>query len=128
MTEKAKYTQKAPSLGNAKVRSLGFIALTVAFIAALVIVNFLPYSGVLTLIVFGAGAVAIHRLLNSTVFDITYSLYENKLVFIRKYGRMEWECEVFPFEEAKFYADKIEHRGKTYAFYPDDKLKEFLGI
>lgn len=128
MTEKAKYTQKAPSLGNAKVRSLGFIALTVAFIAALVIVNFLPYSGVLTLIVFGVGAIAIHRLLSSTVFDITYSLYENKLVFIRKYGRMEWECEVFPFDEAKFYVDKIEHRGKTYAFYPDDKLKEFLGI
>lgn len=128
MTEKAKYTQKAPEKGNVRMRSLAFGVLTVVFIALLTIANLLPYSGITTIVVFACGAVMMHRLLSSTVFDITYALYENKLTFVRKYGKLEWECEVFPFEEAKFYCDKIEHRGKSYAFSPDDKMKEFLGI
>lgn len=128
MTEKPVYTQKAPEKSNVRGRTALFFAVLIVFIALLVVVNMLPYSGILTLVLFAAVACFIHKLLNGTVFDITYALYEDKLVFIRKYGKMEWECEVFPFEEAKFYADKIEHRGKTYEFYPDDKLKEFLGV
>ncbi len=128
MNEKAKYTQKAPEKGNVRGRSLAFVLLTAGIVALLVVVNLLPYSGITTLIVFALGAIMMHRLLSSAVFDITYALYEDKLLFVRKYGKLEWECEVFPFDEARFYADKIEHRGKTYAFSPDDKLKEFLGI
>lgn len=128
MNEKAKYTQKAPDKSNVKTRTVLFVVIVIAFIAMLTMVNMLPYSGVLTLVVFAVGAYFIYKLLSSTVFDVTYALYEDKLVFVRRYGRMEWECEVFPFDEAKFYADKIEHRGKTYSFAPDDKLKEFLGV
>ncbi|MBR5535488.1 MAG: hypothetical protein IKU60_02435 [Clostridia bacterium] len=128
MTEKAEYKQKAPEKGNAKSRSLAFVLLTAVFIVLLVIANLLPYSGILTLVVFVLGAISIHRLLSNTVFDVTYALFDDKLIFIRRYGRIEWECEVFPFDEAKFYKDKIEHRGKTYEFYPDEKLMEFLGI
>ncbi len=128
MTEKARYKQKAPVKGNAAVSLTAFSLLTVAIIALLVVVNFLPYSGILTLVVFALGAYFIHRLLSRTVFDITYALFDDKLIFLRKYGRLEWECEVFPFDEAKFFPDRIEHRGKSYEFYPDERLKEFLGI
>ena len=128
MNEKAKYTQKAPQKGNAGLRSLAFVLLAVGIIALLVVANLLPYSGITTLVVFALGAVLIYRLLSNTVFDITYALFEDRLVFIRKYGKMEWECEVFPFDEAVFYRDRIEHTGKTYEFAPDDKLVEFLGI
>lgn len=128
MTEKARYKQKAPAEGNAKGSVTLFVLLALAFIVALTVVSFLPYSGILTLIVFAVGAYFMYHLMTYTVFDITYALFDDKLIFIRKYGRMEWECEVFPFEEAKFYPDRIEHRGKTYKFCPDEKLKEFLGI
>lgn len=128
MNEKAKYTQKAPVKSNAKSRTAIFVLLMVGIIALLVVANLLPYSGITTLAIFALGAVMIHKFLSDSVFDITYALFDDKLVFIRKYGRMEWECEVFPFGEAKFYRDKIEHRGKTYDFYPDDKLMEYLGV
>ncbi len=128
MTEKPVYTQKAPEKSGLRGRTALFFAVIVVFIALLVVVNMLPYSGILTLVLFAVVAWFMHKLLNGTVFDITYALYEDRLVFIRRYGRLEWECEVFPFEEAKFHAGKIEHRGKTYEFYPDDKLKEFLEI
>lgn len=128
MNEKPKYTQKAPERGNAKVSTVEFVILAFVIILLLTIVRFLPYSGILTLVVFAVGAVLIHKLLNKAVFDITYALFEDHLSFVRRYGMLEWECEVFPFDEAKFYKDKIEHRGKEYDFAPDDKLMEFLGI
>lgn len=128
MNEKAKYTQKAPQKGDAKRRSIVFVLLAACIIALLVVANLLPYSGITTLVIFAVGAILIHKLLSESVFDITYALFDDKLTFIRKYGRMEWECEVFPFDEAKFYRDRIEHRGKTYDFAPDDKLVEYLGI
>lgn len=128
MNEQVKYKQKAPRKGNAGMSVTAFALLAALLIALLVIVNFLSYSGILTLLVFALGAYLMHTLMNKTVFDITYALFDDKLVFLRKYGRIEWECEVFPFDEARFYSDKIEHRGKSYEFYPDDKMKELLGI
>ncbi len=128
MNEKAIYTQKAPVGGNAGGRLLMLCGIVVVVMVLLFVVNGLPYSGILTLAVFAVAAVLVHKLLNKTVFDITYALYEDKLVFLRKYGKMEWENEVFPFDEAKFYADKIEHRGKVYPFSPDAKLKQLLNI
>ncbi len=128
MNEKEIYTQKAPLKSNVKGRTVAFIGIVAFVIALLLVVNFLPYSGILTLVVFALGAFLLHKLMVETVFDITYALYEDKLTFIRKYGKMEWEMEVFPFAEALFYEDRIEHRGKTYEFHPDEKLKELLKV
>ncbi|MBQ7876478.1 MAG: hypothetical protein IJ316_04230 [Clostridia bacterium] len=128
MNEKAIYTQKAPQRGNAGGRVVMFFGIIVLVMVLLFVVNGLPYSGILTLAVFAVAAFLVHKLLNRTVFDITYALYDDKLVFLRKYGKIEMECEVFSFEEAKFYSDKIEHRGKVYSFSPDAKLKQLLNI
>lgn len=128
MNEKAIYTQQAPEKGNVKSRTFAFVGMMVILIALLVVVNMLPYSGILSIALFAAGAYFIHKLLSTAVFDITYALCSDKLVFLRKYGKLTWECEVFPFDEAKFYPDRIEHRGKTYNFSPDEKLRELLGI
>ncbi|MBQ8003358.1 MAG: hypothetical protein IJ297_07950 [Clostridia bacterium] len=128
MNEKAIYTQKAP-LKMGEGAKLGiFILITLALILVLMIANALPYSGILTIVVLALGAYAIYKYMCAAVFDITYTLYKDKLVFVRKYGKMEWECEVFPFDEAKFSEGSISHRGKSYKFYPDNKLKELLGV
>lgn len=128
MSEKAIYTQKAPQHGNVGGRTIMLFGIIVLVIVLLFAVNTLPYSGILTLAVFALAALMVHKLLNHTVFDVTYALYTDKLVFLRKYGKIEMECEVFPFDEAKFYPDKIEHRGKVYSFAPDTQLKQLLNI
>ncbi len=128
MTEKVIYKQKAPGKSNAGVRVLALGAIVLAVCVLLFVASNLPYSGISTIVVFALAAFSINKLLNETVFDITYALYENRLVFLRKYGRIEWENEVFLLDEAKFFEDRIEHRGKVYSFFPDDKLKELLGI
>lgn len=128
MNEKVIYTQKAPDKSNVWKTLLVYCAFVVFIVILRIIANAMPYSGILMLAVFALGAYGTYQILKETTFDITYTLYEDRLVFVRKYGRMSWENEVFPFDEAKFYPDKIEHRDKTYKFYPDDKLKELLGI
>lgn len=126
MEDKILYKQKAPKQGNTGVRVAAFCVIVAMVCVLLFIASNLPYSGISTIGIFALAAFSINKLLNKTVFDITYALYENRLVFLRKYGRIEWENEVFPFDEAKFFEDKIEHRGKVYSFAPDDKLKELL--
>lgn len=128
MGEKEIYRQKAPQKSNTGVRVIAFCVLVVLVCVLLFIASNLPYSGISTLVIFALAAFLTNKLLNHTVFDVTYVLFEDKLVFSRKYGRIEWENEVFPLEEAQFFSDKIEHRGKVYPFSPDGKLKELLGI
>lgn len=128
MNEKVIYTQKAPDKSNAWLTLVGYVAFVVLIIVLLLVVNFLSYKGILTLAVYALGAYGTYKILNKTTFDITYTLYEDRLVFMRKYGKMTWEGEVFPFNEAKFYPDRIEHRKKIYKFYPDETLRTHLGI
>lgn len=128
MNEKPVYTQKAPIKNSAVIRIAATLALVGAFALLLFVIGFLPYSGILTLAALFLFAVCTQRMLSGMVFDITYTLYEDRLVFVRRYGKIEGEGEVFPFDEAKFFADKIEHRGKTYDFSPDEKLKQLLNL
>ena len=128
MNEKAVYTQKAPDKSNAWMTLFKFCAFAVLIIVLLIVANMLNYSGILTIVVYAFGAWGTYQILKEATFEITYTLFSDRLVFVRKYGKMSWENEVFPFNEAKFYPDRIEHRGRVYKFYPDEKLKELLGI
>ena len=128
MDSKVRYTQPAPFKGNSKGTTIAFVFLALAVIILLIIANLLPYSGLLSLGVLALGAYGTYRLLSAMVFDITYALYDDRLLFVRRYGRLEYECEVFPLDEAEFSPGEIIHRGKTYKFYPDDTLCSLLGI
>ena len=92
----------------------------------LFLANYLPFSGIISLCVIFLFALSVHKLMNKTVFDITYVLYEDKLVFNRKYGKIEMEAETFPLDETEFTKTEIKHNGKTYPFYPDEKMAELL--
>lgn len=128
MNEKVIYSQKAPIKGNAATRVFLFTVLLVFFCLLLFIAGNVPYSGIVTLAVIFLFALCSYNLMKTTVFDITYVLCEDKLIFNRRYGKIEMETEVFPLHEAEFSENTIIYRGKTYAFYPDDKMKEHLGI
>lgn len=128
MNEKVIYSQKAPVKSNAAARVLLFTALLALFCLLLFAAANLPYSGIITLSVIFLFALCTYNLMKTTVFDITYVLCEDKLVFNRRYGKIEMETETFPLNETEFEENAIIYCGKTYAFYPDEKMKEHLGI
>lgn len=128
MNEKVIYSQKAPVKSNAAARVFLFAVLLVFFCLLLFVAANLPYSGIITLGVIFLFALCTYKLMKTTVFDITYVLCEDKLIFNRRYGKIEMETEVFPLNESEFKENAIIYCGKTYAFYPDDKMKEHLGI
>lgn len=124
--DKIIYSQKTEGKNNTLVRTLLFTGLVALAVVCLFVANFLPYSGIITIAVIFVFAILTNKLLSGFVFDITYVLHPDRLSFERKYGRLSWECEVFPLDEAEFFEDKIIHRGKSYSFSPDDKLKELI--
>lgn len=122
------YSQQAPAKGNA-AKTLVFLFIVLAATCILMFcANYLPYTGLITLAILFVAACAVYKILNNTTFDITYKLYGDRLVFVRKYGYLTWENEVFPTNEAKFFPDRIEYNKKTYAFYPDEKMKQLLNM
>ena len=92
------------------------------------IVTFLPFTGILRLLVIALFASLIYAMMKKSLFDITYVLYPDRLVFMRRFGYLVHENEVFPMNEAEFFDDHIEHLGKSYPFHPDEKLKDLLKL
>ena len=128
MNEKPIYTQKAPGKNRPGLRIALFVLCIAIVCVLLFVASNLPYSGISTLVIILLCSLAANAIMKKTMFDITYTLYEDKLVFMRKYGRLSWENETFYLNEAKFFEDKIMVGKSSYEFHPDDKLKELLGI
>lgn len=128
MTQEAIYSQKAPVKGNSASRVLLFTLLVAVFCVLLFIAGCVPYSGIVTMGVIFLFAVSTYNLMKTTVFDITYVLYQDKLVFNRRYGKISMETEIFPLKEAEFSKREIKYGKKTYPFYPDSKMCELLGL
>ncbi len=123
MPEKKIYSQKAPPEATVKETVIAAAGLTVLCAGLMLLLSHLPYAGItalLTLFLFAAG---IYGVLKKNVFEITYVLYKDRLVYLRRYGAIEKETEVFPIGEAEFYEDKIVYRKKTYPFHPDERMK-----
>lgn len=126
--DKVIFSQKAPKQGNAGIRVALFSVLLIIFCLLLFISSALPYSGITTLIIIAIFALSTNALMKNMVFDITYVLYEDRLVFKRRYGRIEMEMESFPLNEAVITRKTIEYDKKTYDFHPDEELCTHLGI
>ena len=126
--DKVIYSQKAPKTGNAGIRVLLFSVMLLVFCVLLFISSTLPYSGITTLAVIAVFALSTNALMKNLVFDITYVLYEDRLVFKRRYGRIEMEMETFPLSDAVITRKSIECDKKTYNFYPNEELCRHLGI
>lgn len=126
MNEKVIYTQTLKRKDNVLVRTGAFAFLIICLIVVLFIASRLPYSGIVTLLAIFLFSFLTLKLLNGLVFDITYVLYEDRLVFVRQYGRLKWENEVFYLNEDKFFEDKIIQGKTTYDFHPDEELRRLI--
>lgn len=126
--DKEIYTCRAPFEATRK-EAAASIALFILLCAVLmVLLGRAPFAGVWQLLILAAFALLIYSVMKRSLFDITYVLYEDRLEFKRRYGTITMENEVFPLAEARFEADRVIYRGKTYPFHPDERLKEKLGI
>ncbi len=123
MPEKKIYSQKAPPEATIKETVIAAAGLTVLCAVLMTVLSNLPYAGITTLLTLFLFAAGIYAVLKENVFEITYVLYEDRLVYLRRYGALEKETEVFPIGEAEFYKDKIVYRKKTYPFHPDERMK-----
>ena len=81
-----------------------------------------PYGWFLQIGVLVVSAVLINKILRQGTFIKTYVLYEERLCVLTKYGLIEKETESFPLSEAVFTKTSVKYDGKTYPFYPDEKL------
>lgn len=81
-----------------------------------------PYGWFLQISILLVSAVLINKILRQGTFIKTYVLYENRLSVLTKYGLIEKETASYPLAESGFTKTTIEYGGKTYPFYPDEKL------
>ena len=88
--------------------------------------NALPYGWFLQIGTLLLSAILINKTLRQGTFIKTYVLYEDTLVVLTRYGLIEKETARYPLSEARFSKQAVEYQGKTYPFYPDDKLKKLL--
>ncbi|MGM9552502.1 MAG: hypothetical protein ACI3XA_09645 [Clostridia bacterium] len=126
MNDKPIYSQKVKNESNGVQRTVLFIITVVLLCVALFFVNLLPYRGILSVGVIFIFAFITLKLLNGFVFDLKYVLYEDRIAFVRKYGRLEWESIVFFLNETEIKDNEIVFMKKSYPFYPDEKMKELL--
>ncbi|MGN1098170.1 MAG: hypothetical protein ACI4SS_04675 [Clostridia bacterium] len=89
----------------------------------------IPYSVFLKIAIIVFAAVSINYILKQGTFSVTYVLTDDGiLVYITKYGLLEWESAWIDATEAEFKGNKIIYKKKKYDFYPDEELKGLLGI
>ena len=103
---------------------LGLIAVCAA---AFRLSSLLPYSAFLKIAVLALMAVGLNYLLKRGTFSVTYALTDDgELVYITKYGRLEWESAWIYLDRAEIKSDKIIFEKRKYAFYPDEELRVLI--
>lgn len=108
---------------------LAFLAvLALVALCALVIwlLSPLPYSAFLKIAVLILTAWALNYVLKKGAFSVTYVLTDDgSLVYITKYGRLEWESAWIDLSQAKIQENKIIYQNRKYDFYPDERLASY---
>ena len=100
---------------------LGLIAVCAA---AFRLSSLLPYSAFIKIAVLALMAVGLNYLLKRGTFSVTYALTDDgELVYITKYGRLEWESAWIYLKEAEIKGNKIIFEKRKYDFYPDEELR-----
>lgn len=88
--------------------------------------KYLPFSWFFEIAAIIASAIYINKVMKQGTFVMTYVLYEDTLVVLTRYGLIEKESARYDLKNTTFTDTTVISGGKTYPFYPDEKLKELL--
>lgn len=107
------------------------VIIAAALILSMILFNAasrLPFAGFIDLAILAVLAIFINKILKQGTFVTTYILYEDILIELTRYGFIEKETARFKLGECTFGKDCIISEGRTYPFYPDEKLKKLLNL
>lgn len=88
--------------------------------------KYLPFAWFFEIAAIVASAIYINKVMKQGTFIMTYVLYEDTLVVLTRYGLIEKESARYDLKSTTFTDTMVTSGGKTYPFYPDEKLKELL--
>ena len=88
--------------------------------------KYLPFAWFFEIAAIVASAIYINKVMKQGTFIMTYVLYEDILVVLTRYGLIEKESARYDLKNTTFTDTTVTSGGKTYPFYPDEKLKELL--
>lgn len=88
--------------------------------------KYLPFAWFFEIAAIVASAIYINKVMKQGTFIMTYVLYEDTLVVLTRYGLIEKESARYDLKSTTFTDTTVTSGGKTYPFYPDEKLKELL--
>lgn len=121
------YRGAAKLPGTPRAAFICMLALIAVCVVLFNLVSPLPYSVFLKIAVLVFAAVGINYILKKGTFSATYVLTDDgMLVYITKYGLLEWESAWINLSEAEFTGNKIIFENRRYEFYPDDELKKLI--
>lgn len=121
------YRGAAKLPGTPRAASICILGLTALCAVLFNLVSPIPYSMFIKVVIFIFTAIGINYILKKGTFSVTYVLtLDGVLVYITKYGKLEWESAWIKIEEAEFINNKIIFEKRKYDFYPDDELKEMI--
>ena len=122
------YSGKAILPRTPKSTAIALCFVVVFYAVVCVIAQFLPASWLFELGAIVVSAVMVNKILKDGTFTLTYILYEDRLVFRRRYGFLENDTHEFKLSECTITKSSIISNGKSFDFYPDKRLKELLNL
>ncbi len=121
------YRGPAKLPGTPKAAFLCVLALAALGTVLFRVSSALPYSAFIKAAILIFAAVGINYILKQGTFSVTYVLTSDGwLVYITKYGKLEWESAWIKVDEAQFKGNKIIYQKRKYDFYPDEELKKLV--
>lgn len=126
-SKKEVYRGAAKLPGRPKAAFFSILALVFICVILFNLVASIPYSAFIKIGILILAAVGINYILKQGTFSVTYVLTEDSiLVYITKYGLLEWESAWIDLADAEIKGNKIIYKKRKYDFYPDDKLRELV--
>ncbi len=121
------YRGKAEMNGSPRATFFAILLLAAVCVPLFNLASAIPYGVFLKIAIFVIAAALLNRILKRGTFSVTYVLTDDgMLVYITKYGLLEWESAWIEVSEAEFSENEIRYRNRKYDFYPDEKLKKLI--
>lgn len=121
------YRGAAKLPGTPRAAFVCLLALIAVCVLLFNLVSPLPYSAFFKVAVLVLTAVGINYILKQGTFTVTYVLTDDGwLVYVTKYGALEWESAHIEISKAKISGNKLICNKRHYDFYPDNELKELI--
>lgn len=126
MEQKEIYRGKAVAVKDDKQTIKALFKAVIFCVVVFAVAKYLPFSWIFEIGAIALATIYLNKILKQGTFIATYILYEDSLSVVTRYGFIEMETARYILSESTFTENSVTTGGKTYPFYPDEKLKKLL--